>query len=99
MGKKTKLKSEMKSLSLFNQNTCIMRAAQIREELHQLINRADERVLNLIYGIMKADSEEGDFILSDVHKQLLDERLAAHKASPKEGSSWEEVKARIRQKE
>lgn len=75
-----------------------MGAAQIREELHQFINRADERVLNLMYGMMKADNEEGDFILSEEHKQILDERLAAHKASPKEGSSWEEVKTRIKQK-
>jgi hypothetical protein len=36
-----------------------MGAAQIREELHQFINRADERVLNLIYGMMKADSNQG----------------------------------------
>ena len=75
-----------------------MGAAQIREELHQFINRADERVLNLMYGMMKADSEEGDFTVSEAHKQLLDERLTEHKASPEEGSSWEEVKTRISQK-
>jgi len=75
-----------------------MGAAQIREELHQFINRADERVLNLIYGMMKADNEEGDFSLSEAHKQLLDERLANHKASPQEGSSWSEVKNRIKKK-
>lgn len=75
-----------------------MGAAQIREELHQFINHADERVLNLIYGMMKADSEVGDFTLSEAHKQLLDERLAAHKASPQEGSSWQDVKNRIKQK-
>jgi hypothetical protein len=28
----------------------------------------------------------------------LDERLASHEASPKEGSSWEEVKIRITRK-
>jgi putative addiction module component (TIGR02574 family) len=75
-----------------------MGAAQIREELHQFINRADERILNLMYGMMKADSEEGDYTLSEAHKQLLDERLASHEASPKEGSSWEEVKIRITRK-
>ncbi len=87
----------MKSLPLLNQNNGVMGAAQIREELHQFINRADERVLKLLYGMMKADSEEGDFALSEADKQLLDERLAAHTASPKEGSSWEEVKTRIKQ--
>ena len=93
-----KINQAKKSLSLFSQTICSMGAAQIREELHQFINRADERVLNLMYGMMKADSEEGDFTLSEAHKQLLDERLAEHKASPKEGSSWDEVKTRIRQK-
>jgi putative addiction module component (TIGR02574 family) len=34
--------------------------------------------------------------LSDETKQLLDERLAAHVDNPNEGSSWEEVKSRIR---
>ena len=29
-------------------------------------------------------------------KQLLDERLEAHKNNPKDGSSWDEVKARIK---
>jgi putative addiction module component (TIGR02574 family) len=75
-----------------------MEAAQMREELHQFINRADERILNLIYGMMKADIEEGDVTLTDAHKELLDERLAAHKASPQEGSSWEDVKKRIKPK-
>ncbi len=73
-----------------------MGSAQIREELHQFINRADERVLNLMYGMMKADSEDGDYTLSEAHIQLLDERLAAHQSSPKEGSTWEEVKTRIK---
>ncbi|WP_152520456.1 addiction module protein [Cyclobacterium qasimii] len=27
---------------------------------------------------------------------MLDERIAAHKANPSSGSSWEEVKARIK---
>jgi putative addiction module component (TIGR02574 family) len=29
------------------------------------------------------------------HKDLLDQRLAAHEADPQAGSTWEEVKARI----
>ncbi len=34
--------------------------------------------------------------LSDETKQLLDDRLATHEDNPNEGSSWEEVKSRIR---
>jgi putative addiction module component (TIGR02574 family) len=74
-----------------------MATTQIREELHQFINIADERVLKLIYGMMKADHED-DISLTDTHKQLLDERLAYHKVSPHEGASWQEVKHRIQGK-
>lgn len=34
--------------------------------------------------------------LSAETKQLLDARLEAHKLNPNEGSSWDEVKARIK---
>ena len=30
--------------------------------------------------------------VTDSQKKILDERLAAYRASPEEGSSWEEVK-------
>ena len=74
-----------------------MGAAQIKEELHQFINRADERILNLIYGMMKADEE--DYTITDSHEHILDERLEAHKNTPKDGSSWSEVKSRIKNKD
>ena len=40
----------------------------------------------------KEDKQE----LSDETKHLLDERLEAHKENPDEGSTWEEVKDRIK---
>ena len=76
-----------------------MGTTQIRDELHQFINQADERILRLIYGMMKADiDDEGDYLLTEDHKQILDERLAAHESAPEEGSKWEEVKARIKKR-
>lgn len=75
-----------------------MGAAQIREELHQLINTADDRLLNLMYDVMKDETREEDFLLTNEHKKILDQRLVDHKANPSEGSSWSEVKARIQQK-
>ena len=36
--------------------------------------------------------------LSEDNKQLLDDRLDAHKKNPNDGSSWDEVKARIKNK-
>ncbi len=34
--------------------------------------------------------------LTDATKGILDDRLLAHKNNPQEGSSWEDVKARIK---
>jgi len=70
-----------------------MGAAQIREELHQFINRADERVLNLIYGMMKADGEKG--ILTADQQQDLDSRIASHKKGESNSFSWTEARAKI----
>jgi putative addiction module component (TIGR02574 family) len=36
--------------------------------------------------------------LTDAHKEDLQRRLAAYEADPKAGSSWEEVKARLRRR-
>lgn len=54
-----------------------MGAAQIREELHQFIDRADERVLNQIHGMMKSASE--NTILTDRQQKDLDMRVGLHK--------------------
>jgi putative addiction module component (TIGR02574 family) len=75
-----------------------MSTTQIREELHHFINKADDRLLNLIYAIVQADMEEGDYELSKAHKAILDERLAAHQSDPSSGSSWEDVKSHIKSK-
>jgi len=86
----------MKSLSLHNRKIIIMGTPQIRELLHDYINKADERLINLMYAMVQADMKEDDYELSATHKKILDERLAAHEDNPSSGSSWEEVKTRIR---
>lgn len=35
---------------------------------------------------------QDDLEVTDSQKKILDERMAAYKASPKTGTSWEEVK-------
>ncbi|MEW7291570.1 addiction module protein [Aquimarina sp. 2304DJ70-9] len=40
---------------------------------------------------------ESSEILSD-HKKILDQRLADHKANPKSGRSWKEVKSDLKTK-
>jgi putative addiction module component (TIGR02574 family) len=73
-----------------------MRASQIREELHQYIDNADDRLINLMYAMVHADMVESDYQLSDGHKKLLDQRLAAHETKPSSGSSWKDVKSRVK---
>jgi hypothetical protein len=79
-------------LSLLN-NTDIMGAAQIREELHQFIDRAGERILNLMYGMMKADCEKG--ILTTEQQEDLDKRIANHKKGESKSYTWSEARAKI----
>ncbi|WKK74503.1 addiction module protein [Marivirga salinae] len=75
-----------------------MGTAQIRELLHEYINKADERLINLMYAMVQADLKEDGYDLSEAHKKVLDERLTAYQANPSAGSSWEDVKNRIRNK-
>ena len=54
-----------------------------------------ERIL-LVEEIWDSIAAEPEQIpLTEAQKQDLQRRLAAHKANPKAGSSWEEVKARF----
>ncbi len=55
-----------------------------------------ERIL-MVEAIWDSIAENDEKLeLTDETKQLLDERLAAHKNNPNEGASWEDVKARIK---
>lgn len=86
----------MKTLSLHTRKDIIMGTHQIRELLHEYINKADERLINLMYAMVQADMNEDDYELSATHKKILDERIAGHEANPASGSSWSEVKTRIK---
>lgn len=68
-----------------------MGASQIREELHEFINRADERILNLIYGMMKADKE----VLTSDQQADLEDRVARHKKGESKSYSWSEARSQI----
>ena len=41
---------------------------------------------------------EDEFTLTEEHKKILDQRLADHKANPKSGRSWKEVKSDLQAK-
>lgn len=75
-----------------------MNTTRYREELREYIDKADDRFIHLLYGMMQADMEEEGYELSEAHKKILDQRLAEHQKSPESGSSWQDVKSRIESK-
>jgi putative addiction module component (TIGR02574 family) len=67
---------------------------QIMQDILKL--SVPERIL-MVEAIWDSIAESDEQVeLSAETRQLLDERLEAHKNNPKEGSSWNEVKARIK---
>jgi len=55
-----------------------------------------ERIL-MVEAIWDSIAEKDENLeLTDEVKELLDDRIEAHKKSPGEGSDWAEVKARIK---
>lgn len=55
-----------------------------------------QRIL-LVEEIWDSIADEGaDIPLTEAQRQDLQRRIAAYEANPKAGSSWEEVKARLR---
>jgi putative addiction module component (TIGR02574 family) len=68
-----------------------MAPSQIREELHDFINKADERMLNLLYEMVQSDSG----FLSKEQQEDLDRRINNHKAGRSASHSWPDVRARI----
>jgi putative addiction module component (TIGR02574 family) len=69
-----------------------MGVAQIREELHELINHADDQVLDLIYDMLQTDISAR---LTKSQQDDLNMRIARHKKGESKSISWEEAKARI----
>ncbi len=70
-----------------------MSILELKNEIHQYIENADEQFIQLIYGMVKANTEE-HIDLSDAHKKILEERLQSHIANPTSGSAFLLIKNR-----
>jgi hypothetical protein len=53
-----------------------METAAIKKELHEYIEDADERLLNLIYGMVIADKH--GYQVQDWHEKIIEERLVEY---------------------
>ena len=70
-----------------------MNAIEIKKELHDYIDDADDRLLRLIYGMILADKQGHE--IPDWHKELVNERLEEYERNPDQVISWEELKLQI----
>ena len=65
--------------------------------LQDILNLCVSERIIIVEAIWDSISENEETVsLSEETRQLLDDRLIAHQNNPNEGSSWEEVKSRIK---
>lgn len=75
----------------------IMGALELRNLISEYVSTADERLLKIVKAVMESYHED-ELTLTEEHKKILDQRLADHKANPKSGRSWKEVKSDLQAK-
>lgn len=73
-----------------------MSTAEIKQQLHSLIEKADSELLELAYYILS--KSESEVNLNQAQIDELVKRYAAHLENPGKGSSWDEARARISMK-
>jgi len=65
--------------------------------LKDILNLSVSERIIIVEAIWDSISENEEKVaLSEETRQLLNDRLIAHQNNPNEGSSWEEVKSRIK---
>lgn len=65
--------------------------------LQDILNLSVSERIIIVEAIWDSIKEDKEIVaLSEETRQLLDDRLIAHQNNPNEGSSWEEVKSRIK---
>jgi cob(I)alamin adenosyltransferase len=67
-----------------------------RGQIHEYIDTADERFLNLVYAMIQADQREEQYKLSAEEIKHLEDRLAAYESNPDDVSGWEDALKRIK---
>lgn len=73
-----------------------MGTAQIRQQLHNYIDTADERKLKAIFTLLETDLNN-DFGLTDEQKEELDQRYENYLSGTGQTYTWEETIAKARQ--
>jgi len=74
--------------------------ADIKWILEELKDVKDPTLIEAFKNMLKYRRKvsESSYEISDEHKEILDQRLADHKANPNSGRSWKEVKSNLQAK-
>ncbi|WP_299441258.1 addiction module protein [uncultured Aquimarina sp.] len=74
--------------------------ADIEWILEELKDVKDPTLIEAFKNMLKYRRKvsESSYEISDEHKNILDQRLADHKANPNSGRSWREVKSDLQSK-
>lgn len=70
-----------------------MTTTDIKRELHEYIEDADDRLLRILYGVVLAGQESNE--TPEWHKTILNERLEDYQKNPHNVISWEDLKTKI----
>ena len=75
----------------------IMEVTNIRQKLHQYVDKGDEKLLKLLYAIAKEYTDDDDFEyeFSEEEIKLFEERRAKRLSGESKTYSWEDAKAII----
>ena len=68
-----------------------MSSAQIKELLHEYINHADDRFIQLVYGMVQADKANKS-LLNDLEKEELNRRKERHLSGETKSISLNQLK-------
>ena len=71
-----------------------MEAGNIRERLHEYINKGDEKLLKLMYAVAKEYNEDDDYeyIFTPEEIAEFEKRSVARKTGQSKTHTWEEAK-------
>ncbi len=68
-----------------------MNVPELRKDLHNKIDCLDEKTLEAVYSMFQDYfGRDKEFLLSQSHKDLIDERLDDYEKNPQNVISWEE---------
>lgn len=69
---------------------------ELKNQVIEKIKSADDKLLLMIKALVESYQEE-EMGVSEMHKEILEERLKFHQENPQDGKSWEEIKVSIMQ--